>query len=60
MILDDICKPKKLDSLGVCELQMIKLALLGKWIWCLLLGALSIWHDIRKIWKYANFVYHEW
>lgn len=42
----DVCKPNKLEGLGVCNLQLINLALLGKWKWRLLLGASGISGDI--------------
>ncbi|CAL5211702.1 unnamed protein product [Lathyrus oleraceus] len=42
----DVCKPNKLGGLGVCDLRLINLALLGKWKWRLLLGASGISCDI--------------
>lgn len=41
-----IYKPKKLGHLGVCDLQLVNLDLLGKWRWRLLSGAFGIWSDI--------------
>lgn len=42
----DVCKPKEFRGLGVCDLRLVNLALLGKLSWFLLSGASSIWHDI--------------
>lgn len=39
----DVCKSKKLGGLGVLYLQLVNLAFLRKWRWCLLLGASGIW-----------------
>lgn len=42
----DVCKPKKLWGLGVHDLRLVNLALLGKCRQCLLSGASVIWRDI--------------
>lgn len=43
---DDVCKPKNQWGLDVHDLRLVNLALLGKWTWCLLLGAAGVLCDI--------------
>lgn len=45
----DVCKPKKFGDLGVCDLWLVKLDLLGKWRWHLFWGASGIWRDILTV-----------
>lgn len=44
----DVCKPKKIGGLGVWDLRLFILALLGKWRRCFLLGDLGVWRDIMS------------
>lgn len=39
-------KSKNLGGLGVCDLWVVNLALLGKWRWWLISDATSIWRDV--------------
>ncbi|MCI57449.1 ribonuclease H protein, partial [Trifolium medium] len=42
----NVCKPKTDGGLGVRDLRVVNLALLGKWRWRLLCGGQGIWRDI--------------
>lgn len=46
VIQPDVCKPKKLVGLGVCDLQVVNLALLGMWRYRLITCASDIWRYI--------------
>ncbi|GAU21373.1 hypothetical protein TSUD_189600 [Trifolium subterraneum] len=44
----NVCRPKSEGGLGVCDLRMVNLALLGKWRWRLISGAEGLWKDILR------------
>lgn len=42
----DVCKPKKLGGLSICNLHLFNFSLLGKWRWHLISGASGLWLDL--------------
>ena len=45
---DNICKPKLEGGLGIKDLNLFSLALLGKWRWRLLHDRDSLWAKVLK------------
>jgi len=41
-----VCKPREFGGLGITDLRLFNLALLGKWIWRLGSVEVGLWKDI--------------
>jgi len=43
-----VCEPREADSLGILNLRIFNVALLGKWIWRLGTDKGSLWKEILE------------
>lgn len=45
----EVCKPKKSGGLGIKDLQLFNLSLLGKWLWRIVGGEKALWLEVLNL-----------
>lgn len=51
-----VCQPKENEGLGVRDVCLMNLSLLGKWRWMLLCGEKTLWKEILvEVWYSCGF-----